>query len=464
MSGIVHVIGAGLAGLSAATRLAERGERVVLHEAAKAAGGRCRSYRDTTLGLDIDNGNHLLLSGNHAAMDYLNRVGGLGAMWIAPEAAFDFVDLRDGKTWRLRPNAGRLPWWVLAPSRRVPNTRAADYLAPLPLLKSGRGTTIGEAMRCDGPLWERLWEPVLLAALNTEPRAGSAALAGKVLRETLGAGGNACRPMVATGGLSAAFVEPALAYLRARGGEARFGVRLRALHVNGAALPHAEVPAIGRPRSTQDGASFEAPLREAPQVERGGRQRVTALVFVEGEAAIGPDDRIVLAVPPWVAAEIVPSLSVPTEHRSIVNAHFAALPDPAQPPLLGLVGGTTEWLFAYPDRLSVTISAADRLLEVPREELAATIWREIAPLAGRAGGPLPAWQIVREKRATFAATPAMDALRPAARTHFANLALAGDWTDTGLPATIEGAIRSGVAAADLLQLSRGAASRAVAEA
>ena len=444
MSGVVHVIGAGLAGLSAATRLAERGERVVLHEAAKAAGGRCRSYHDTTLGLDIDNGNHLLLSGNHAAMDYLRRVGGLAAMWTAPEAVFDFVDLRDGETWRLRPNAGRLPWWVLAPSRRVPNTRAADYLAALPLLRAGRDTTISEAMRCEGPLWERLWEPVLLAALNTAPREGSAALAGKVLRETLGAGGQACRPMVATGGLSAAFVEPALAYLRSRGAEVRFGTRLRALRFDGAPPPHAEVPAMGRPRSTQEGAPSGA-----PQDEDGGSRYVSAALFADSETAIGPEDRVVLAVPPWVAAEIVPGLSVPTEHRSIVNGHFAALPTPGQPPLLGLVGGTTEWLFAYPDRLSVTISAADRLLDTPREELAATIWREIAPLAGRANEPLPAWQIVREKRATFSATPAMDALRPGARTRFANLTLAGDWTDTGLPATIEGAIRSGVAAAEL---------------
>lgn len=411
MTGTVHVIGAGLAGLSAATTLAERGRRVVLHEAAKAAGGRCRSYRDATLGLDIDNGNHLLLSGNHAAMAYLRRVGGLGAMWTAPEAAFDFVDLRDGSNWRLRPNAGRLPWWVLSPSRRVPDTRASDYLAALPLLRADKRTAISEAMRCEGPLWERLWEPVLLSALNTEARAGSAALAGKVLRETLGAGGNACRPMIARGGLSAAFVEPALAYLRDRGGEVRFGTRLRALTLDGA--------------------------------------RVSAALFAESETTIGDDDSIVLAVPPWVAIDVMPGLSVPNEHRTIVNAHFAALPSPGRPPMLGIIGGTTDWLFSYPDRLSITISAADHLLDAPREKLAATLWAEVAPVAGLAGTPLPTWQIVREKRATFAATPAMDALRPGAGTHLSNLTLAGDWTDTGLPATIEGAIRSGVTAAEL---------------
>jgi uncharacterized protein with NAD-binding domain and iron-sulfur cluster len=108
-----------------------------------------------------------------------------------------------------------------------------------------------------------------------------------------------------------------------------------------------------------------------------------------------------------------------------------------------------EWLFAFPGRLSVTISAADRLIDVPREELAARIWREVAQVAGIADA-LPPWQIVRERRATFAATPEQDARRPGAATAWANMALAGDWTATGLPATIEGAIRSGQRAAQFI--------------
>ena len=97
----------------------------------------------------------------------------------------------------------------------------------------------------------------------------------------------------------------------------------------------------------------------------------------------------------------------------------------------------------------MTISNADRLLDTPREELAATIWADVAKIAGIAA-PLPPWQIVRERRATFAALPREYARRPGARTKWRNLALAGDWTATGLPATIEGAIRSGNRAADLI--------------
>jgi uncharacterized protein with NAD-binding domain and iron-sulfur cluster len=132
-----------------------------------------------------------------------------------------------------------------------------------------------------------------------------------------------------------------------------------------------------------------------------------------------------------------------------VNAHFRLDPPADLPPMMGIINATTEWLFSYPGRLSTTTSGADRLLEQSREELAATIWAEVAAIAGLSGA-MPPWQIVRERRATFAATPEENARRPGSKTTLGNLYLAGDWTDTGLPATIEGAIRSGNRAADLV--------------
>jgi hydroxysqualene dehydroxylase len=311
---------------------------------------------------------------------------------------------------------------VLVAGRRVPGSRPRDYLAPLGILRSPAGRTIGASMACSGTLYERLWHPVLLAALNTDPVESEAALAAAILRETLGAGGRACRPLVATRGLSHAFVDPALAYLARRGGRVVFGERLRALDLAGT--------------------------------------RVRALEFASGRVELGGGDGAVLALPSWVAEDLVPDLVVPQAHRAIVNAHFAITPPPGSPLLIGVVNGLVEWLFAYHDRFSVTISGADRLLDVPREELARQIWGEIVRIAGLAPGlasELPRWQIVREKRATFAATPAEAARRPGAATSWSNLALAGDWTATGLPSTIEGAIRSGAVAAAVLARGEGAA-------
>ena len=164
-------------------------------------------------------------------------------------------------------------------------------------------------------------------------------------------------------------------------------------------------------------------------------ERVEALDFGVDTVTLGADDAVILAVPPYTASSLLRDLKVPSEFRAIVNAHFRIEPPPAQPPILGV--------------LSVTISAGDRLIDAPREELANKIWGEVASLTGLQAA-LPPWQIVRERRATFAATPAQDAIRPGAVTKWRNLVLAGDWTDTGLPATIEGAIRSGNRAADTI--------------
>jgi hypothetical protein len=182
--------------------------------------------------------------------------------------------------------------------------------------------------------------------------------------------------------------------------------------------------------------------------------RVGALQFGgDDSVTVGPDDAVVMAVPARPAASLLPGLKAPTKFRAIVNAHFRFDPPRDTPPILGVIGGLVEWLFAFPQRLSITISNGDRLIETPREELAQALWRDVCK-AGGVSGELPPWQIVRERRATFEATPEQNALRPGAATGLKNLFLAGDWTDTGLPATIEGSVRSGDRAADLVLAMR----------
>jgi squalene-associated FAD-dependent desaturase len=407
-SGTVHVIGAGLAGLAAAVALTRRGRAVVLHDGARQAGGRCRSYHDATLDMMIDNGNHLLLSGNAEALDFLRVLGTADQLKGPPTADFPFVDIESGARWTVRPNSGRLPWWIFFKNRRVPGTKPGDYLALAKLLRADRTATIGELMACAGPLYQRLWQPLLLAALNTDPPESSAALAGAIIRDTLAKGGGACRPLIATEGLATAFVDPALTWLAAHGGLVRLDHSLRAL-------------------------SFEG-------------DRVVGLQFADETVPLAAEDRVILAVPAPAAAALLPGLEVPRTFRSIVNAHFKMRPPPGLPPILGLINGTVEWIFAFPDRVSITISGADRLLDTPREALVQTLWSDVKRATGLAD-PLPPWQIIREKRATFAATPGEDARRPGTLTRFANVVLAGDWTATGLPATIEGSIRSGNKAA-----------------
>ena len=416
MTRTVHIIGAGLAGLSAAIKLSGRGDKVVVHEATAFAGGRCRSYHDAFVGMTIDNGNHLLLSGNRAALAYLREIGGTDRLAGPEHAEFPFIDLKSNVRWTLRFDDGRIPFWIFDAKRRVPDTGPLDYLSLARLLWAASGQTVGQVITCEGVLYKRLVEPLLLAALNIDPPLGSAKLASAIVRETLAAGGLACRPLVAREGLGETLIAPALTTLQQRGVGVRFDHQLRALQF--------------------------------------GDGRIAALEFSGETIALGEDDAVVLAVPPYIASALVRDLTVPTEFRAIVNAHFRIDPPDGQPRIVGVLNATTEWLFAFPGRLSVTVSAGDRLIDTPREELAKTIWSEVAAVAGLPIDPMPPWQIVRERRATFAATPEQDAKRPDAATSWRNLVLAGDWTNTGLPATIEGAIRSGNRAADVVSRSR----------
>jgi hypothetical protein len=217
--------------------------------------------------------------------------------------------------------------------------------------------------------------------------------------------------LIAHSGLSNVFVAPALQYIADHGGSVNYGRRLRRLGLDA--------------------------------------DRATALDFGDISIHLTSSDAVVLAVPPTAAESLVPRLLGPTEFRAIVNAHFRIDPPEGLAPMIGVINGMAQWLFAFPGRLSVTISAADDLLNLSREDLAHRIWREVAAIANLADA-MPAWQIVRERRATFAALPREEAKRPVTETAWENLVLAGDWTRTGLPATIEGAIRSGAKAAEII--------------
>ena len=411
MQKVAHIVGAGISGLSAAVRLANANFKVRVYEATQQAGGRCRSYFDASTNLTIDNGNHLLLSGNRHALAYAKSIGTEAGLVGPARAQFPFVDLTTGKRWQLDLGDGRLPLWLFDPERRVPDTTLRDYLALMPLIWASPSRLVGDAIPCKGTLYHRLVQPLLLAALNVDPPEGSAGLAGAIVRETLLAGGQACRPLIARDGLSAVLVEPAIKLLQSKGADVHFSWELRGF-----------------------GSAAD---------------RVNELKFGDETVPVGPSDVVVLAVPPRSAVSLLPGLTAPSKFKAIVNGHFRVDPPKDAPPIMGVVGGLVEWVFAFPQRLSITISGADRLVDMPREELAQALWRDVCQATGVAG-ELPPWQIVRERRATFEATPEQNALRPGPKTAFKNLFLAGDWTDTGLPATIEGSVRSGDRAADLV--------------
>ena len=217
---------------------------------------------------------------------------------------------------------------------------AVDYLEALALRRAAPTATVGETLDPRRPLFARLWEPLAVAALNTGVEEASALLFWQILGQTLGRGGAACRPLVPRDGLSETFVDPALETLRRHDARLHFGARLRAIDFAG--------------------------------------NRAAALAFDTGSVELGGDDDVILATPAAMAARLVPGLVVPDLYSPIVNAHFRCTPPPESPLFVGVIGGAAQWIFRKREVLSVTVSAAQPIVERPAEELSESLWRDVA--------------------------------------------------------------------------------------
>jgi len=405
----VHVIGAGLAGLAAALRLTEAGIETHLHEATARAGGRAWSFHDAATDRLVDNGNHLILSGNAGALAHCGRIGSRHMLEIAPRAALPFLDLASGARWRFALPDGLSGLWR---DLRLPPGTALSLGPDLArLMRAGPGATVAQTIPGRGAAWARLWEPLTLAILNAPPEHAAAQPLAATLRQSALRGGRACHPVTLPRGLGPTLVDPALALL------ARRGVTLNA-------------------------------RRPLTGLESGAR--LTALRFGEELVTLGPDDAAILALPQEAAAPLLGL--APRPGAPILNAHFRVDPALAAtlPPILGLVSGLSHWLFTRDDVVSVTISAADACLaaqgfeDADRAALTARIWADVARALGTDAPPRAA-RLVRARAATADPSPEARAARPDPRP-LPNLMLAGGWLDPVLPDTIEAALLSGRAA------------------
>lgn len=396
----IHVIGGGVAGLAGALALARAGRLVVLHESAPMAGGRARALADGT-----DNGTHALVGANTAALRFLGRIGAR-RHWVEPEPdGLPVLDCADGSARRVALSP--LAWWRA--SRRPAGASLPALIAMARMASPWRDEPVARVMAAHPDFHRGFVDPLVVATLNTPSTEASSARLGQVLRRLGGPG--ATRLYIAERGLGPDLVEPALDAFREAGGEIRFNSRLRGIEVHD--------------------------------------NRVEALIL---DARIHAE-AVLLAVPPWEAARLMPGLPVPEAHAPIVNLHFA-WEGPGGARFIGMLGALCQWVLVRPTGVSVTVSAGDAEAEQSVDELAPRAWAEILRAVAAFGIPgewpivPPRCRVVKEKRATPRHVPGAPVAPP--RMPLRNLALAGDYTWPWLPATIDAAIRSGEAAAAAL--------------
>lgn len=429
------VVGGGWAGAAAAVEAVRRGRRVVLVEERPYLGGRARSFVDRTTGEIIDNGQHLMMGAYHATLQtlaalgtdvHLRRQRALSVLFAVPGGHTDLLDAgRFGITGRAGVALGILALRRVSWSGRLAALRFARRV------QTGRvdthGRTCMDLLRAEGQPQDvitRFWEPIILATLNAAPDRAAASLLTTVLQRAFFGSGTDSQLLLPMHGLSV-FLDPLPSYLAASGGEVVTSASADALHRDG--------------------------------------DRVTAVTLSNGRTI--DCDAVVLAVPPRALARIAGAPVVQLDDLTfspIVSVYLWYDRPWLDHAFAALLGTTTQWVFnrrllaqaetdvisAHPGHVALTISAGTSIVDRPSPEIITHCDAELRSVfASMHGATLQHGLVIKEKSATFLATPDIERRRPPASTSLSNVFLAGDWTNTGLPATIEGAAQSGIEAA-----------------
>lgn len=432
----VVVIGGGFAGVAAAVSLTARGARVTLLEARRALGGRAASFTDEPSGDVVDNGQHLFMACYRSTRALLDALGASSHLRYQRRLTVDY--LQPGRRLRLQAAPLPSPWHLLAGVLTLKGLGTRDRMA---LLRAGpalRRLTSPASCAALEPVtvaaWldqlgqteglrRLLWRPLTLATLNAPPESAPASLLACVMREGFLAGPAASRLGLASVGLSDLYAEPARRWLESRGARVRAGTPAARLRLDGGLVAAVEL----RDGTEVQADAFVSAIPPAALARLGAP--------VPGLERFGTST--ILSINLWPERPL----------ESLRGIDFAALPD-----------GRIQWVFNKARilgegcrHIAAVISAASGLEDQPNEALAAMAWEDLgACLPEVRITPLSRWLVVRERAATFAASVETEPLRPGTRSAWPNLALAGDWTMRGMPATIEAAVRSGHMAADHL--------------
>jgi squalene-associated FAD-dependent desaturase len=439
------IVGGGFAGLAAGVALADRGLKVAVLEGKPALGGRAYSFADPDSGDFVDNGQHVLMGCYRETLGFLDRIGARRHLVFHDDLEIEMLD-RGGRSAMLRTARLPGPFHMTAALLRYRHLDARERLsamtAGLRLLAMHRFSRAALAKVTVAQLMDRLgqdararaafWYPIAIATLNDLPELSSAGLLAEVLRRAFFGRRADSAFVYSRVGLSDLYCSGAQAAIERAGGTVETHAIVESLEL--------------------DAGGAVAAVRM-----RDGR-RIEARFFISAV----PAPQLLRFLPENAVGDPFFARLANLEASPIVCVHVWLDRTVTQSPFTGFIGTTTQWLFNkraifaargehHPGYLSFVISGARRLVDRPNDELLGIViddLRAMIPAAREA--KVTRSLVLKEKQATLAPQPHIDALRPGTRTPFRNFLLAGDWIQTGLPATIESAVMSGRAAADVV--------------
>ncbi|MBI4165731.1 MAG: FAD-dependent oxidoreductase [Acidobacteria bacterium] len=430
----VLIIGGGLAGLSAGVALAGAGRRVRVLEQSPHLGGRARSFLHAPTGDIVDNGQHLLMGSYHSTLRFLTEIGTRDRIALQPSLRIHFVE-PPGTLSTLECPPLASPWHLLA---GVLRSDAFSWSEKLEISRLGRAVRQGyECTDLTVEEWltklgqsERVkrgfWDLISIAALNENPRRASAAVFARVLKLALFTSASDSCLALPRVGLGDCYTDAARSYIKARDGETVLGGRVESLMVRDGSC---EGVRFADGSSSQAGTIISAvPWHEF--VRMLPAELLRAAQYFMNILSLRPAPIISISI--WM-------------DRAITELDFA-----------GLRGTTVQWIFnrgrilgSGRHHYSLVLSGAHEHIGRSKEELLQIALSDLARLfpAARDSKVIHSL-VIKERFATFSPAVGVDAVRPAAKSPIRGLFLAGDWTATGLPATIEGAVQSGYTAAE----------------
>ena len=434
----VLIIGGGFAGLAAAVSLSEAGDDVVLIERRKHLGGRACSFLDAKTGDIVDNGQHLFMACYRNTISFLSKIGTIDRLEFQPAPRVDFLDRENGFTTFACPPLPA-PLHAIFAIFRMKGLTVGDKLRSLKVGRalgrkndprqdqtvSGWLRTLGQSRR----IRDRFWNPMTTATLNESPDLASAGMLSKVLEQSFGGGFADSRLGFSTVGLSQLYTSAARRFVESRGGEVRTGAEVHRLVVDSDLVSRCEL---------KSGELLKADcfISAVPPSALG------RLLPHEARSRYFPE------LPALTSSPIV-SMNLWFD-RPVIKRQFVAL-----------LGTQIQWLFNRDlichsgralNHIAIVISAAYQYVDWTRDDLVAMALSELEELIPEVrGAKLLHSRVVKEREATISHTVESDRIRPPALTRVRNLILAGDWTDTGLPATIESAVISGRRAAEVVR-------------